>query len=121
MGLFFGTAEKIITRKGAKTGDCIFVTGPFGYSASGLEILLKKGRAIDNFSRKAIKSMTKPQPRIDFGLKNKKYFSSSMDSSDGLSTTLNEMAKQSKCKFIIQKIPAKQEIETFAKYHKKKL
>jgi len=115
----FGTAGKIITRKGAKIGDFIFVTGPFGYSAAGLEILLKNGKAVDNFSKKAVKSMTKPQPRIEFGLKNKKYFSSSMDSSDGLSTTLNEMAKQSKCKFVIHKIPARQEIKTFAKSHKK--
>ena len=115
----FGTVEKIITRKGAKIGDSIFVTGPFGYSAAGLEILLRKSKAIDNFSKKAIKSITTPLPRIDFGLKNKKYFSSSMDSSDGLSTTLNEMAKQSKCKFVIDNIPAKKDVEVYAQSHKK--
>jgi len=115
----FGTAEKIVARKGAKVGDFIFVTGPFGYAASGLEILLKNGKVRDNFSKKALKSMIKPQPRINFCLKNKKYFSSSMDSSDGLSTTLNEMAKQSKCKFVINKIPASPDVMAFAKTHKK--
>lgn len=115
----FGTADKIITRKGAQVGDYIFVTGQFGYSAAGLEILLKNSKAVDNFSKKAIKSMIAPQPRIDFGLKNKKYFSSSMDSSDGLSTTLNEMAKQSKCKFVIHKFPAKKDVEVYAKSHQK--
>ena len=34
-----------------------------------------------------------------------------MDSSDGLSTTLNEMAKQSKCKFVINNIPCKKDIK----------
>ncbi len=42
-----------------------------------------------------------------------------MDSSDGLSTKLNEMAKQSKCKFVINNSPSKKEIENFAKLHKK--
>ena len=48
----------------------------------------------NNFIEKSIKSVINPKPKLSFGLKNKKYFSSSMDSSDGLSTTLNEMAKQ---------------------------
>jgi thiamine-monophosphate kinase len=38
-----------------------------------------------------------------------------MDSSDGLSTTLIEMAKQSKRKFIIKKIPTGNDIIEFAK------
>ena len=45
-----------------------------------------------------------PKPKLQFGIKNQKYFSSSMDSSDGLSTTLNEMANQSKKKFLISKL-----------------
>jgi len=115
----FGIAEKIVHRKGAKPGDLIFVTGPFGYTAAGLEIMLKKMIKNNNFSRKAIKYVTNPNPRLDFGLKNVKYFSSSMDSSDGLSTTLNEMAKQSKCKFVINNSPSKKDIEDFSKLHKK--
>jgi thiamine-monophosphate kinase len=41
-----------------------------------------------------------------------------MDSSDGLSTTLNEMANQSKCKFIINNIPTGKDLLEFAKLHK---
>ena len=117
----FGFADQIVNRKGAKTGDLIFVTGPFGYSAAGLEIVLRNLRVNDSFARKAKKSMIKPMPRLDFGLKNKNHFSSSMDSSDGLSTTLNEMAKQSKCKFVINNIPSEKGIEKFSKLHKKNL
>ena len=66
--------------------------------------------------------MLKPKPRIKFGVKNSRYFTSSMDSSDGLSTTLNEMANQSKKKFVIENIPCTEEIlNTFAKYHRKNL
>lgn len=115
----FGIAEKITRRMGAKPGDLIFVTGPFGYTAAGLDLMLRNSKTRDNFSVKAKKSVTKPSPRLDFGLKNKNYFSSSMDSSDGLSTTLNEMAKQSKCKFVINNIPSKKDIENFSLKYKK--
>ena len=37
-----------------------------------------------------------------------------MDSSDGLSTTLNEMSRQSKKKFIIDKNPAMKDLQKFA-------
>ena len=117
----FGFADKITHRKGAKPEDLIFVTGPFGYTAAGLEILLRNVRGEDIFSRKAKKSMTRPIPRLDFGLKNKNCFSSSMDSSDGLSTTLIEMAKQSKCKFVINNIPSAKGIEKFSKLCRKNL
>ncbi len=116
----FGEAKKIVNRKGAKAGDSIFVTGPFGYTAAGLDILLNPKRS-DSFSKKAIKYMTKPNPRLEFGIKAKNYFTSSMDSSDGLSTTLNEMAKQSRCKFLVEKIPTKKEVESFSNKYKKDL
>ena len=103
-----------MNRKGAKKGDLIFVSGPFGYTSAGLEILLKNMKIDNKFSRKAIMAVTKPKSRLNFGLKNKNYFSSSMDSSDGLSTTLNEMAKQSKKKFVITKLPTNSEVIKFA-------
>ncbi|MBT8173948.1 MAG: thiamine-phosphate kinase [Nitrosopumilus sp.] len=114
----FGNSNKIVTRKDSKIGDIIFVTGPFGYTKIGLDLLLGKRKEKGKFAEKSIKSMTNPKPKIDFGLKNKKYFSSSMDSSDGLSTTLNEMSKQSKKKFIINNIPVTRDLEKYAKFHK---
>lgn len=111
----FGTTDKIVKRKGAKVGDIIFVTGPFGYTAAGLKILLEKKKGIEHFVKKAIKSVVNPSPKLDFGVKSRKYFTSSMDSSDGLSTTLNEMANQSKCKFIINNIPTGKDLLEFAK------
>ncbi len=117
----FGSADKIVNRKGAKPGDSIFVTGPFGYTSAGLEILLNNGKGRDSFSKNAKNAVLNPKPQLNYCLKNKKYFSSSMDSSDGLSTTLNELAKQSNCKFVINCVPAAEGIEKFSKQHKKNL
>ena len=114
----FGTTDNIVKRKGAKIEDIIFVTGQFGYTASGLEILLRKKKGKKSFVNKAFRSVFMPNPKLDFGVNNKKYFTSSMDSSDGLSTTLNEMANQSKCKFIINNIPTGKDLIKFAKSHK---
>lgn len=114
----FGNSDKIVTRKGSKNGDLIFVTGPFGYTSVGLDFLLGKRKESGKFAVKSIKSMINPKPKLKFGLKNKKYFSSSMDSSDGLSTTLNEMSKQSKKKFLINNMPVGNDLENYAKSHK---
>ena len=110
----FGTAEKIVKRNGAKTNDLIICSGPFGYSAAGLSILLKNKKYSKTFGVKAKRSVFRPNCRLEFGLKNKNYFSSAMDSSDGLSTTLIEMSKQSKKKFIITHTPSEKDISDFA-------
>ena len=117
----FGSADSIVPRRGSKNKDLIFATGPFGYTAAGLSILLYKKKGKREFVRKAVQSVVRAKPRVSFGLKNRKYFSSAMDSSDGLSTTLNEMAKQSKKKFVITNYPHKKDVEEFAKKNLEKL
>lgn len=114
----FGETNSIVSRKGSKKNDLVFVTGPFGYTAAGLNILLGKKKGKAGFVKKSIQSVVNPKPKLNFGIKNKKYFSSSMDSSDGLSTTLNEMSKQSKKKFVINNIPSMKDLEEHAKSQK---
>ena len=114
----FGKTDNIVSRKGSKKGDLIFVTGPFGYTSAGLNMLLGKRKGRKDFVEKSIKSVVKPKPKLKFGVKNKKFFSSSMDSSDGLSTTLNEMSKQSKKKFIISNVPSMKDLQYYAKSQK---
>ena len=110
----FGVSEKIAKRSGAKTNHVIITTGPFGYSAAGLSILLKNKKCSKKFKVKAKRAVFKPNCRLMFGLKNRNYFSSSMDSSDGLSTTLNEMSIQSKKRFVITKMPSENDVFDFA-------
>jgi thiamine-monophosphate kinase len=113
-----GFSDEIIRRKGANIGDIIFVTGPFGYSAAGLKILLEKKKATKSFAKKAKLATLSPKSRLKFGLKAKKYFSSSMDSSDGLSTTLNELSRQNKRRFLITKTPGSSDLFEFSKLNK---
>ncbi len=114
----FGFSDDFVRRKGAKNRDLIFVTGPFGYTPIGLKLILGKMKTKGKIADSCIKSILKPKPKLSFGLKNKKYFSSSMDSSDGLSTSLNEMAKQSNKKFVIDKIPIRKDLKEFVESHK---
>ncbi|KFM15327.1 Thiamine-monophosphate kinase protein [Marine Group I thaumarchaeote SCGC AAA799-O18] len=110
----FGFSKKIVKRNGAKINDLIICSGPFGYSKAGLSILLKNKKCLKKFETKAKRAVFRPSCRLDFGLKNKNYFSSSMDSSDGLSTTLNEMSNQSKRKFVITQLPSEKDVFVFA-------
>ena len=114
----FGASEKIVSRNGAKTNHVIITSGPFGYTGAGLSILLKNKKCSKKFRTKAKNVVFKPNCRLMFGLKNKNYFSSSMDSSDGLSTTLNEMSSQSKQKFVITKMPSENDVFDFANLNK---
>lgn len=114
----FGSSNDIVSRRGSKNKDLIFATGPFGYTAAGLGILLDKKKGGREFVKKSVKSVMHPKPRVVFGLKNKRYFSAAMDSSDGLSTSLNEMARQAGKKFVITASPHKKDLEEHAESQK---
>jgi thiamine-monophosphate kinase len=117
----FGISKKIVKRSGARVNDVIITSGPFGYCSSGLRIILNHLKADAMFIKKCKQYVNKPTPRLEFGLGISNYISSSMDSSDGLSTTLNEMSDQSRKKFVITKLPTKPDVKEFAKTNKIKL
>jgi len=114
----FGITQGIVHRGGAKTGDSIIVTGPFGNTSAGLRLLLEKKKAEQKFARKIKNAVYHPIPRLGFGILAGRYLSSAMDSSDGLSTTLVEMASQSKKKFRITNLPKDSNLEEFAAQNK---
>jgi thiamine-monophosphate kinase len=117
----FGISKKIVKRSGAKINDVIITSGPFGYCSAGLKIILNHFKADTTFTKKCKQHVNKPAPRLKFGLGISNYISSSMDSSDGLSSTLNEMSRQSRKKFVITKLPTKPDVKKFAKTNKIKL
>ena len=112
--VLFGNVKEYTKRKGAKIGDIICTTGPFGYTAAALDIILKKRKSSKTFSTKSKNQFFKPKPRLEFGHKSISYTSSSIDSSDGLSSCLNELSIQSKKKFLITKIPTNNDVREFS-------
>ncbi|MFZ1076396.1 MAG: thiamine-phosphate kinase [Nitrosotalea sp.] len=114
VSMFGVSTSKIIPRGGAKNGDAIITSGPFGYSSSGWKIIFGNLKAEPKFVKKCKKSVFLPTPRLEFGLRAARYFSSSMDSSDGLSITLNDMSRLSKKRFVITTIPTGKDVEAFA-------
>ena len=114
----FGTVKKIVKRKGANIGDVICTTGAFGYTSSALQIMLKKKKASRQFTAKAKRLFFRPNPRIEFAHNSINQMTSSIDSSDGLSTCLNELSEQSKKKIIITKLPTNEDVVEFSKKNK---
>jgi thiamine-monophosphate kinase len=109
---------KVPTRNGAKPGDFVIVSGAFGFAPAGLAILLQDANPItvsSSFRKHAVKSVLEPHPRQSFGLALARYFSSSIDSSDGLAVSLYELASQSEgVDIIIYGIPAVEGLDKFA-------
>ena len=56
-----------------------------------------------------------PTPRLKFGLACKNLLSSSIDSSDGLASCLQELSISSKKQFVITNFPVKDDVIDFAK------
>ncbi len=114
---------KVPTRSGAKPGDYVIVSGPFGFAPAGLAILLQNAITVSSsssddsvtFRKHAVKSVLEPYPRQSFGLALARYFSSSIDSSDGLAVSLYELASQSEgVDIIIYNIPFVEGLDKFA-------
>ena len=116
---------KVPTRSGAKPGDYVIVSGPFGFAPAGLAILLQNAITVSSnssrssdsvtFRKHAVKSVLEPSPRQSFGLTLARYFSSSIDSSDGLAVSLYELASQSEgVDILIYNIPFVEGLDEFA-------
>jgi len=115
----FGIAKngKIILRSGAKPGDIVAVTGFFGKTAAGLNILVDGFEAPAEIRKALVESVLMPKARLKEGLvlSRTNAVTAAIDSSDGLAWSLHEIAKSSKVGFLIDKLPIAEEAEEFAK------
>jgi thiamine-monophosphate kinase len=118
----FGIGEKkrLMLRKGAKHGDIVAVTGPFGNTAAGLKILLQNLSVASRVRKTLADSVLMPRARLNEGLALAKTgaVTASIDSSDGLAWSLYEISRASHVGFLIDKLPIAEEAKQLAKLHK---
>lgn len=91
-GTSLGTVPRngLLTRKGARPGDVLMMTGTAGLASAGLLALER-----EIVSEKAFKALFEPRPRIKDGtlLSATGAATSCMDTSDGLSMSLHELGE----------------------------
>jgi thiamine-monophosphate kinase len=104
----------IPAQSGAKPEDVIVTSGVFGQTAAGLKIVLNNAKVRKQFKAKYLSSVMLPTPRLKFGISLRKLLSSSIDSSDGLASSLCRLAIRSNVDFHVERIPIASGIDEFA-------
>jgi thiamine-monophosphate kinase len=107
--------EEILYRSGAKVGDVIFLTGPVGSSAAGLEIILT-GRSFAG-GDDLVNAHQDPYPHVKAGriIASKKVANSLIDVSDGVAADLGHICAESKLGAIIaeEMIPTTERFQAY--------
>jgi thiamine-monophosphate kinase len=109
-----GFSGRIVPRNGAKPGDLVIVTGPFGTTSAGLKIILEGAASERGFRERALKSVYHPSPRLELGIALRRHLSSAMDSSDGLAICLHAIATASGASIRVKGLPHDPSLERFA-------
>lgn len=104
-----GVTQNVKLRSTAKPKEYLYLTGYCGLSETG-RLALKNKLSQKKF-RHSIQRHRCPVPRINEAIKLKRYINAMIDTSDGLSTDANHLARESKVKIKIfaDKIPIHQE------------
>jgi len=109
---------RFVTRRGAKPGDKIMLSGVVGAAALGLDSMQTKLRL--NASQQAFceNALNRPQPRVDLIELLKKYAHSAIDISDGLIADIGHILQQSAVGAILDKykIPAYEALADYQRY-----
>ncbi len=119
-GIGLANPKTLVRRNGARPGDIIAVTGPFGKASAGLRILMTRGTKDLAKYPSLVKAVRRPRARLAEGivLAKSRAATSSIDSSDGLAWSLHQIAQSSKVGITLHTIPVAAEVETFAKDHR---
>ncbi len=91
-GFAVGRARRWVSRSGARPGDLLGATGPFGVAESVL-LHLKKRKPLPG--RLARKRLLEPTPRVRDGLRLARHATAMTDVSDSLALSLHDIAKAS--------------------------
>jgi thiamine-monophosphate kinase len=90
-------ADRVVYRSGARPSDTIWVSGPLGFAAAGLELLHRRLDVASSAFAPLLKKHFDPTARIELGqrLGESGLVHAMIDLSDGLATDLAHICKQS--------------------------
>ena len=114
---------KALCRDGARVGDTIFVTGPLGDSAGGLNIILNNVKnvvasndCVNDDADYLLARHKRPQPRVKEGiaLRESGLVGAMMDISDGIASDLRHILKASGvgAEVDLEKLPISEELKS---------
>jgi len=112
-----GESLKPLLRSGAGEGECVAITGSTGPSAAGFQALKRWGKRARKKYPLCVEHHLKPMPRLEFAqLLASKGVTSLIDISDGLSSELTHLAKESKVGIEIEEklLPIESEVNAIA-------
>lgn len=112
-----GYGKKVVPRSGARINDLIVVTGNFGDSKAGLEILLTENNSLIKKFNPLIEKHLYPPLRVEESKKIIKLATSMIDSSDGLLASVYMICKESRkgATINLDSIPISQELQLYTK------
>ena len=117
-GIALGVADeqRLMKRSGARPGDILATTGPFGDTAAAFKILLEGYGAPEALQGPLLESVYHPRARIEEGLAlaASGAVSASIDSSDGLAMSLHDLSRSSGLGFRLIRLPTSPLAEAFA-------
>ena len=114
-------AKDVVYRKGARTGDLIFITGTIGGSALGLKTLMagKKTPLSRLPWKESVKKHLDPAPRLKAGqaIAKARLATAMMDISDGVALDLKRLCLESKKSAVVylNSLPISDELRTCGK------
>ncbi|MEM2602183.1 MAG: thiamine-phosphate kinase [Candidatus Bathyarchaeia archaeon] len=120
-GFCFGMAKRgrIIGRRGARPGDILASTGPFGLTAVAFKVALEGLGAPGRIRERAMRAVCRPALRFKEGMAIAELGSASagMDCSDGLAKSIHWLSRMSGVGFELSRIPIPEEVMEFAGIH----
>ena len=119
-GFGYTKPGELVSRTGAQSGNIVAVTGEFGNSAAGLRMLLRKERHGRGAASPVLENaIRRPRARLEEGIRlaRTRAVTSSIDSSDGLAWSLNEVARLGRVRVELYNVPVSMETVDYARKH----